>query len=91
MPFYGISVRPIIDQLKQTIPETYQVWLADDATGAGTLQKLWKWWVSVIREGEKYGYFVKPSKSWLILKNIDKKQEAERLFHDCPINITKIR
>jgi hypothetical protein len=88
MPFYGISVRPIIDFLKQTVPETYQVWLADDATGAGSLRKLREWWITVAKEGEKYGYFVKPSKSWLILKDEGRKEEAENLFMDCPINIT---
>ena len=88
MPFYGISVRPIIDQLKRSLPETHQVWLADDATGAGSLHKLREWWVQVIKEGEKYGYFVKPSKSWLILKDANRKEEAEILFKECPINIT---
>ena len=88
MPYYGVSVRPIIDQLKQSFPETYQVWLADDATGAGTLHKLREWWAQVIVEGEKYGYFVKPSKSWLILKDANRKEEAELLFKECPINIT---
>ena len=46
-----------------------------------------KWWITVAKEGEKYGYFVKPSKSWLILKDEGRKEEAENLFMDCPINI----
>ena len=42
----------------------------------------------IIEEGKKFGYFVKPSKSWIILKNPDRKQEVETLFQDAPINIT---
>ena len=82
MPFYGICVTQIIDTLKQQCPVVHQVWLADDATGAGTLQNLRKWWEVVIKEGEKYGYYVKPSKSWIILKNPAQQQLTESLFKD---------
>ena len=93
MPFYGISITPIIDALNskfnQDTTTVYQVWLADDATGAGQLGNLKLWWEFLIKEGERFGYFVKPSKSWLILKNPDKLQEAEDLFSNgSPINIT---
>ena len=64
------------------------MWLADDATGAGKLQPLKEWWDLIISEGVKYGYHVKPSKSWLVLKNPDRLQEATELFKNCPINIT---
>ena len=96
MPFYGVSITPIIDILRhrfttETPHQTTlvsQVWLADDATAAGKLQELKEWWVAIIEEGKKFGYYVKPSKSWLILKNPALKQETETLFHDAPINIT---
>ena len=88
MPDYGISVTPIIDHLKRIVEKVSQVWLADDATGAGKLNDLKTWWVQIIEEGKKFGYHVKPSKSWLILKNPDLLQETEILFHDHPINIT---
>ena len=42
----------------------------------------------VIKEGKKYGYFVKPSKSWLILKDPNRVGEAQALFEDAPINVT---
>ena len=100
MPFYGISVRPIIDKLdskmNNSVPDTFppasikvsQVWLADDASAAGKLRYLKEWWTSIIEEGKKYGYFVKPCKSLLILKSASQHEEAEMLFQDCPINIT---
>ena len=64
------------------------MWLADDATAAGKISDLKEWWKAVIVEGEKYGYYVKPEKSWLILKNPERKPETEDLFADSPINIT---
>ena len=88
MPFYGISVKPIITNLRQAVPQVFQVWLADDATGAGNLSDLKKWWDLIVREGEKFGYYVKPSKSWLILKNPEKLNQTQALFKDSPINIT---
>ena len=38
MPFYGISTRPLINKLNHLTSQVHQVWLADDATGAGTLK-----------------------------------------------------
>ena len=39
-------------------------------------------------EGSRYGYHVKPSKSWLILKDPQKLQAAEILFKNSQIKIT---
>ena len=88
MSFYGICVKPIIDILRQKQPSVYQVWLADDATAASKLSELKQWWKAVIEEGKKYGYHVKPSKSWLILKDPARYEETKTLFQDIPINIT---
>ena len=46
------------------------------------------WWELVSYEGRKYGYFVKPSKSWLIVKDESKLEEAEAEFRNSPIRIT---
>ena len=35
-----------------------------------------------------YYYYVKPSKSWIVLKNPDKMEECKKLFESSPINIT---
>ena len=88
MQFYGISTTPIIRKLDFKSTNVHQVWLADDATGAGTLPNLRNWWDLVISEGKSYGYHVKPSKSWLIIKDADKLQEAEAIFSSSPIKIT---
>ena len=39
-------------------------------------------------EGRKHGYHVKPSKSWLILKDPNKLEEAATIFRNSPIKIT---
>ena len=88
MQFYGISTTPIIHNLDHNITKVHQVWLADDATGAGTLANLKNWWDLIALEGSKYGYHVKPSKSWLIIKDENKLKEAENIFRNSPIQIT---
>ena len=51
MQFYGISTKQIILKLDQNFTNVHQVWLADDATGAGTLHNLKSWWDIVTVEG----------------------------------------
>ena len=71
MPWYSINTVIIINQLRIQHPEISQVWLADDATAAGKLKSLFEWYMNLVTEGNKYGYFVNKSKSWLIVKNTD--------------------
>ena len=37
MPFYALATRPLINALREDIPEVKQVWYADDATAAGRI------------------------------------------------------
>ena len=88
MAFHGPGTYPILAQLKIQVPEISQVWLADDATGAGKLSPLKKWWDRIEEICVKYGYFVKPSKSWVILKDPLKLEQCKELFVTSPINFT---
>ena len=88
MGFYALGTNPILQKLKSQVKSISQVWLADDATGVGKLNPLKVWWDLIKKEGVKYGYFVKPSKSWLILKDSEKLDECKELFKQSPINIT---
>ena len=47
------------------------------------------WWELLISEGEKYGYFVNASKSWLIAKNSDLLNHARVVFQNSDIKFTK--
>ena len=66
MSFYALGIAPMPTILRITSPNVSQVSLADDVTGAGTLEKLKTWWDNVITQGTKFGYYVNQSKSWLI-------------------------
>ena len=88
MQFYALGTNPLLKLLQAWVPEISQVWLADDATGGGKLAKLREWWDFVVSEGVKLGYHVNEVKSWLILKNPDKMEEAQRIFCDTQINMT---
>ena len=88
MQFYALGTSPLLQCLKATVPEVSQVWLADDATGAGKLKDLKDWWDLVILEGSKLGYHVNPGKSWLIIKRPEDITAAQEIFKDTQINIT---
>ena len=58
-----------------------------DGTGADKLEALKKWWDVLLEKGPAYGYFPKPSKTWLIVK--DKKlEEAKLTFKKSGVKIT---
>ena len=88
MAFYGLSTKPILELLQKQVPEVLQVWFADDATGAGKLEALKLWWDGIQKEGLRYGYFVKPSKSWIVLKDQTKLEQCQEIFKESPIQIT---
>ena len=56
-----------------SVPDVKQVWLADEATGAGSLKSFENWWTNTISKGAPFGYYVNEKKSWLIIKG-----EAQR-------------
>ncbi len=59
MPMYAISSRPLIDKVASENSQISQVWYADDATGAGKIDNLRKYWDDISKEGPKFGYFPK--------------------------------
>ena len=88
MSFYALGTISLLNKLHQLVRHVKQVWLADDATGCGKLTDLVEWWKLTCEEGRKIGYFVKESKSWLILKDPQLLYEGMRLFANSNINIT---
>ena len=49
LSFYALETVEIQNCLRITASEIKQVWLADDATGAGSLESLKKWWINIIQ------------------------------------------
>ena len=79
MPTYAIAIRPLLstlaqlhfgndDQNEDAVDKARQAAYADDLTGGGTIDSLKIWWDGVVRYGPYLGYYAKPSKSWLIVK-----------------------
>ena len=66
------------------MPQVKQVWPAE----AGTPNKLKNWWDIIISEGQKIGYYVNESKSWLILKNSSQFETAKQIFSNSNIKFT---
>ena len=46
IPFYAISTVQIQQILRFSVSDVKQVWLADDATSAGSLKSLKNWWTN---------------------------------------------
>ena len=90
MGMYAIAIRPLIDILSQKTDSSkcQQVWYADDSSSAGKLIEIRKWWDNLNASGPSFGYFPKPSKTVLIIKNPDEYQKAEEIFQGTGIKIT---
>ena len=88
MQFYALGTNPLLQCLKSAVSSVSQVWLADNAMGAGTLKDLKRWWDLIITEGSKLGYHVNEGKSWLILKKPEDTDLAQNIFRESKINIT---
>ena len=87
MAAYALGLTPLLDHLQSFKRNVKHVAFADDLTGAGKLGEIKIWWDTLMTEGPKYGYFPKPSKSFLILKQ-RYKEYAERIFAGNNIKIT---
>ena len=86
MVFYAIATLPLIKSCR--FDELLgDVWFADDATGAGTVDALRRWWDRLTEEGPKYGYFPNAIKTWLVVKEASK-EDAAKAFHGTGVQIT---
>ena len=80
MGFYACSLTPLVSSfqhLKKEMPK--QVWYADDGAAGGTLIQLKDWWVHLCKEGPCFGYFPKPAKTVLVVKD-GLEEEARKMF-----------
>ena len=64
---YGIRLIPLMLALQNT-SNTKQCWLADDASGAGSIKDVLKWWQSLDKMRPMFGYHPNALKCWLIEK-----------------------
>ena len=86
MAMYAVSTKTMISQLADE--RITQIWYADDSSAAGKLEDLKEWWIRLKDIGPKHGYFPKPSKTYLIVKNPELVNDTKRLFDNNGVNIT---
>ena len=90
MPVYAEGIVPLMMVLSEpdrNDEKARQSAYADDLTGAGTIDQLKRWWDLVIKYGPYIGYYAKPGKSWLIVKE-EYKSKAEEVFAGSGLQIT---
>ena len=63
-----------------------EIIFADDFSVAGNLNSIRDYWDKLTAVGPKYGYFPKPTKSCLIVKE-KKLMEAQNIFANSRVNI----
>ena len=72
MPVYAEGILPLMqvanEPLREGEDKARQSAYADDLAGAGTIEQLKRWWDVVVEYGKFIGYYAKPEKSWLIVK-----------------------
>ena len=69
MGMYADSLMPLIEGLKAHVcGNLKQIFYADDAASAGKLENIKEWWTIPQNTGPIYGYYSKPTKTWLIVK-----------------------
>ena len=84
--FYAISLQPLITHLNLS-SNAKQCWYTDDATCAGSLEELRKWWDGLNEMGPSLGYYLNAKKCWLVTKP-EKENEAMEVFGDTAIKIS---
>ena len=87
MPWYALSTTTMISHLSHNSTNIHQIWLADDAAGAGKIKNLHDWYDSLKKVGKHHGYEVNGSKCWLICKTEEVAAQASQKFGNT-VNIT---
>ena len=88
MGMYAIGILPLLLFKNSTqADDVKRVAYADDFTGIGALENLRSWWDLVVNHGPNIGYFPKPSKSILIVKE-NLLEIATNLFEGTGVHIT---
>ena len=54
-----------------------QIWYADDTARGGKIKELSGWWKDLCTKGPMFGYFPKPSKTWVIVKPAFEQEDKE--------------
>ena len=91
MAICGIGVTPLIKMLINTAVTSTESQVrvlayADDFSAAGKLEDLRKWWDTLTIIGLKFGYYLEPTETWLLVKPYAS-QRANKIFSETKIKI----
>ena len=86
MVIYAIGTTPMLNIIANCADEQREVAFADDITAAGQINGLRKFWDELLTVGP-FGYFPKPSKSWLTVKP-DQCENAVATFNGTKVQIS---
>ena len=91
MAIYAIALIPLIYKLiaalKDENTSIKNAAYADDLSAAGSITALFKWWNHLCIIGPKFGYYPRPDKCWLIVKEKEV-EKAREIFKPTKVNIT---
>ena len=89
MGFYACGTMPIVLSGGTIVDNecVKQIWYADDSAAGGELNAIRSWWDNLCQTGPLFGYYPKPSKTWVICKP-EYEEKAKAIFPD--LNITSV-
>ena len=88
MAMYALAIVPLIHKLRHSSPDVKQAWYADDATGAGSCEKLRHWWDQLLQAGPTFSYFPNSTKTYLIVKEEYESKARELFSADTEVHVT---
>ena len=89
MLFFGVPLLPLIKKLHNPTKHK-QSFYSDDAAACGKFDDLKQWMQQIVDEGPKYGYYLEPKKSFLIV-HPDHVDEAKRCFEQTCLKLVIVK
>ena len=86
MGLYSLSIQPLITSL-QGACKIKQCWFTYDASGAGPVAEIKRWWNTLSAIAPDFGYYPNGKKCWIITKP-DREITVKEAFKGTAINVT---
>ena len=90
MVLYGITLVPLVEELRDADPPLLSPFYTNDATFDGLAWRSTEQLILLIDRGPDRGYFPEPAKSLFIANNPEKKEAAKREFERTGLNLNYV-
>jgi hypothetical protein len=87
MVVYGLTLLPLIQQLKDEFPDVFQLRHINDAGGGGKFQRIQEYFLWLVKLGPEYGYFPEPSKSILAVREHAARQQPKSILQTSALQL----